>query len=166
MTPRATPRIVWSLRGRLGRHAQDLGPLGAELLGRLARRAGLDRRHELSLVLCDGPTIRRLNRRWRGHDQPTDVLSFPLHPGDPRRSGVTGAVGDIVVALPVARAAARAEGIDPGRHLARLLAHGLLHLLGYEHDTPARRRSMAAAEDDLLRDEGVEGLIRRSARMP
>jgi probable rRNA maturation factor len=69
-----------------------------------------------------------LNRRWRRKDHSTDVLSFPAGGGD------RGFLGDIVISLPYATRQARRRGEAPAREIDRLLLHGYLHLLGYDHE--------------------------------
>lgn len=76
-------------------------------------------------------TIRRLNRDWRAVDAPTDVLSFPARFQDPAGRRV---IGDIAVCWEVARRRARTARRAPGREVAALALHGLLHLLGYDHE--------------------------------
>ncbi len=80
---------------------------------------------ELSVFFCGDTRMRALNRRYRGRDRSTDVLAFP---------GEGGAFGDIVISLPYAGREARRRGEAPGRELDRLLLHGYLHLLGYDHE--------------------------------
>jgi probable rRNA maturation factor len=92
--------------------------------------------------------MRALNRRWRGKDQPTDVLSFPQH---------GTAIGDVVISLETARSQAREGGWSLSAELRRLLAHGLLHCLGHDHHTRAAARRMAAAERRLLGRDGLVG---------
>lgn len=99
---------------------------------------------ELSIVVVTDAAIRRLNRRWRGKDRATDVLSFPV--GGPPG----GLLGDVVVSLDTARRVAREEGRRAGEELDRYLAHGLLHLLGHDHERPRQARRMASAEDALV----------------
>jgi len=114
------------------------------------QRVGLGRGHELSLFVCDSRTIRRLNRRWRGEDRLTNVLAFPQNVTAEGRRPPAGPVGDIVVALPVARREARRRGMELRDHLIHLAIHGLLHLMGYDHhEAPAARR-MQALERRLL----------------
>src|SRR5438067_11213146 len=103
----------------------------------------------LSLSLVDDGEIRRLNRGWRRKDQPTDVLSFPLH--EP------GALGDVVISLDTARRQARAGGWPLSLELRRLLAHGILHCRGYDHQNARHAARMAAAERRLLGREGMVG---------
>ncbi|HHO51207.1 MAG TPA: rRNA maturation RNase YbeY [Deltaproteobacteria bacterium] len=116
---------------------------------------------ELSLVLCDDPFIQDLNRRWRGLDQPTDVLSFPQ--GDDF-GGRSPLLGDVIISLD--RAALQADERGHGLHteLKVLLIHGLLHLLGHEHHGPEGCARMAAEEVRLLGVLGVDvgGLVARS----
>lgn len=96
--------------------------------------------------------VRRLNRVYRQQDQATDVLSFPS--GDP------GCLGDIVIAAGVAGRQARAAGHTLQTELRVLALHGLLHLLGYDHEHDDGR--MARAEARLRRRGGLrEGLIER-----
>jgi probable rRNA maturation factor len=81
--------------------------------------------------------MRRLNREWRGEDRPTDVLSFspaPDPPHPPRRLAPGGALGEIVVDVPYAARQAEKRGHGVAREVKILLAHGLLHLLGYDHE--------------------------------
>lgn len=86
---------------------------------------GGEGRH-VSILVCGDARMRVLNRAWRRKDRPTDVLSFP--------SGEPGSLGDIAIDLPYAARQARARGHATGREVQLLLAHGLLHLLGYDHE--------------------------------
>jgi len=103
---------------------------------------------ELSVMLCGDPTIRALNRRYRGIDRPTDVLAFAMREGEGGdRAG--GLLGDVVVSLDTARREARRKGHAIVLEVTILLAHGLLHLLGYDHQTRAEERRMGALTDVL-----------------
>lgn len=96
---------------------------------------------EVSVLFVGDRAMRSLNRRYRGKDRTTDVLSFSF------REGAFGGLrpdllGDIVISMPVAERQARAYGETVTRELDRLLVHGLLHLIGYDHErgeTEARR---------------------------
>jgi probable rRNA maturation factor len=99
-------------------------------------------RGELAVVLGGDAGIRRLNARYRGKDKPTDVLSFP---GPGGREGL----GDVVISVATAERNARAAGRTLGRELDVLAIHGLLHCLGYDHET-----------DDGTMDR-IEGRLRR-----
>lgn len=105
---------------------------------------------ELTLRLTDADELRRLNAVYAHDDHATDVLSFPAGDPDPGSGGVY--FGDIAIALPIAAAQARAAGHDLGAELALLTVHGILHLLGHDHDTPAAQASMWAMQDRLLAD--------------
>lgn len=109
--------------------------------------------------------MRRLNRTHLGEDHTTDVLSFPGLAGTgprptSRRRGVPGDVphdylGDIVISHPRAQAQARDAGHSVTAELQLLIVHGVLHLLGHDHDTPRRKKVMWAAQENILR--GLEG---------
>lgn len=105
---------------------------------------------ELSLVVTTDAAIRDLNRDWRGKDKPTDVLSFPQEPS-------LGLLGDVVISLDTARRQAAERSAALSDELARLLAHGLLHLLGHDHENDADARRMAQAEVKLLGRVGLVG---------
>ncbi len=128
-----------ALRVRGGQHA-------ASVL-RSAARSWV--REELSIALVSDREIRALNRRWRGKDRATDVLAFPLL--EP------GSLGDVVISLDTARRQAREGGWPLATELRRLLAHGILHCRGYDHERAADARKMAAAERRLLGAKGMVG---------
>jgi probable rRNA maturation factor len=92
------------------------------VLGRLDQHA-----REVSVLLTDDDTVRELNRRYRGIDEPTDVLSFVDDTG--------GRVGDIVIDVPLVMEQAREYGITPEEELRRVTVHGILHLAGYHHES-------------------------------
>src|SRR2546430_4876492 len=92
---------------------------------------------ELSVLLVGDRRMRRLNRSYRGTDRTTDVLSFP-------QGG--GVVGDVVISVDTARRQAREGGWALARELRQLVAHGILHCLGHDHEDPRGARRMAAAE--------------------
>ena len=89
---------------------------------------------EVGVVLLDEHEMRELNREHRGKDEPTDVLSFPIDEDDDL-DGVTRLLGDVVICVPVAERQAAEQGVEPGDELVDLLVHGVLHLLGYDHET-------------------------------
>jgi probable rRNA maturation factor len=119
---------------------------------RFLARLGLSGR-ELSISLVGDSAIRRLNRRWRGKNAVTDVLSFPA--GEPPRPGAPKLLGDVVISFDTAARCARKSGEVVERELERYLAHGLLHLLGYDHHTRRMAVAMAAKERQLLGDRGL-----------
>jgi probable rRNA maturation factor len=108
---------------------------------------------ELSLVFSDDETIHELNREYRGKDKPTDVLAFPMREGDFGRLHAalpSGLLGDVIVSVPTAKRQARAAKKAPLDEMTMLVAHGLLHLLGWDHDTAAKDRAMRAETDRLV----------------
>jgi probable rRNA maturation factor len=149
-------------RNRLLFEAQAGGAVGAQAVARLQRLAHRFLRQlklegvELSLTLVGDRRIRTVNRQWRQKDRPTDVLSFPA--GDFPGPGLKP-LGDLMISLDTARRAARAFGTTVDEELAFYLAHGLLHLLGHDHQTRREARAMKALEDGLL---GHEGMLARS----
>ncbi|WP_242336966.1 MULTISPECIES: rRNA maturation RNase YbeY [Anaeromyxobacter] len=117
---------------------------------------------ELSVLLVTDRRIRILNREWRGKDAATDVLSFPQ--SEPPGNGPL--LGDVVISLDTAARRARQERRAVGAELDRYLAHGLLHLLGYDHERPADARRMARKEAELARAEGLVGAALREGGRP
>jgi probable rRNA maturation factor len=134
---------------------------------------------ELSIALVPDRVVRTFNRRYRGKDHPTDVLSFGspraprTEPRTPRSSLLaprpshpplsTRHLGDLVIATGIARRQAREAGHSYATELKVLALHGLLHLLGYDHHDPAGRGRMARVERALRRKGGLRaGLIERA----
>lgn len=108
---------------------------------------------ELSLLLTDDRRIRIVNRDWRGFDKATNVLSFPAAP--PERIAASPLLGDIVIAYETVAHEAQAEGKDIADHLRHLVIHGLLHLLGEDHETEAEALRMEALEVEALASLGI-----------
>ncbi|CAH1662619.1 Endoribonuclease YbeY [Hyphomicrobiales bacterium] len=108
---------------------------------------------ELSLLLTDDRRIRIVNRDWRGFDKATNVLSFPAAP--PERIAASPLLGDIVIAYETVEREAQAEGKDIADHLRHLVIHGLLHLLGEDHETEAEAHRMEALEVAALASLGI-----------
>jgi len=105
---------------------------------------------ELSLVLVSDRQMQALNRRWRARDRPTDVLSFAQREGP--GGAPDGMLGDVVISVDTARRQAAERGSTVGREADRLLIHGLLHLLGYDHErSEAEARRMRRRERALAR---------------
>lgn len=117
---------------------------------------------ELSLVVCDDAFIRPLNRDYRGKDAPTDVLSFAMQEGEAVRED-DPVLGDLVISAETAARQAQEQGHGLDAELRVLLVHGLLHLLGYDHEVDEdEAEQMRAAEATLLTElGGVVGLISR-----
>lgn len=104
---------------------------------------------ELSLVFTDDESIRKLNAEWRGKDKATNVLSFPafpVEPGDP----LPPMLGDIVLAAETVAREAVLENKPLESHITHLVIHGLLHLIGYDHETDAEAEEMEGLERRAL----------------
>ena len=111
---------------------------------------------ELAIVLTDDAAMRRLNRNWRGIDASTNVLSFATkNPGDRLDEQLGSHLGDIVLAYETVKREAHREGKPFDHHLAHLVVHGFLHLLGYDHASSAQARRMETIERAVLRDLAV-----------
>jgi probable rRNA maturation factor len=106
---------------------------------------------DLSLLIVDDARMHRLNARYRGIDRPTDVLAFAMREG-PFAHLQPQLLGDVVISAETARRQARARRRSLAEELTRLLIHGTLHLLGYDHEiSPADARLMRAKERELWR---------------
>jgi len=124
---------------------------------RLLTAMGL-KRSELSIIIVDDATIRGLNREFRGKDAPTDVLSFSqveeigAAPPDPLKLADTPGMilGDVVISIDTALKQASRYEVTPAMRLRTLLIHGVLHLVGYDHErSHAEARKMFAREREL-----------------
>lgn len=137
-------------------------PLSAGGLGTwLERHAPARARGAVSIALVSDRTMRNLNRRYRGIDRTTDVLSFPASDSGRPRSGQV--LGDLAIATGLAARQARREGHSTAKELRILAVHGLLHLLGYDHETD--QGAMRRVEERLRKRAGLPvGLIGRAGR--
>ncbi len=169
-------------------YAEDSLPVPASpgffegIAGAAARLEGLNSSLGITLTFTDDEGIRSINKAWRQVDAATDVLSFPAAdfcPGDTAGSrGVLppdswdseqGAyfLGDIVISLPRIRAQAEAYGHSFERELAYLFAHGVLHLMGYDHQSPEDKKQMREKEEQVLsaafRDPGADQALIQQA---
>jgi probable rRNA maturation factor len=122
-------------------------PDAETLMARTA--AAVDAEGSAAVLLTDDETVRDLNTRFRAKDSPTNVLSFPA-PANPE-----GHLGDIALALGVCESEARTQGKPLADHLRHLLVHGLLHLLGYDHQADDEAETMEALERQVLSGLGV-----------
>ena len=138
------------------------GRIDKRWLRRLVKQSiaahGVGTEVELSLLITDDATVHELNKKYRGKDKTTDVLSFALE-ADKRGDASAGFVmppgemvhlGEVIVSYPraVEQAAERKHPVED--ELALLVVHGVLHLLGYDHDKPAREREMRSLEQRVL----------------
>jgi probable rRNA maturation factor len=111
---------------------------------------------ELSLLVVGPARSRSLNRRYRGRDYPTNVLSFPAAAAPAAAAvGAGRLLGDIVICPQVLRREAREQGKPERAHFMHLFIHGVLHLIGFDHQRPAAARRMEQRETRLLRTLGV-----------
>jgi probable rRNA maturation factor len=116
----------------------------------IARRAAHAAGMEGTIVLASDRVVRGLNGRHRGKNKPTNVLTYE-HPAP-----------EIILALGVVRAEAKAQGRRPGHHLAHLVVHGALHLQGEDHDRAGDARRMEMAEARILHSIGVPNPWKRA----
>jgi probable rRNA maturation factor len=108
---------------------------------------------ELSILLSGDAEIQALNRDYRGNDKPTNVLSFPA--GDEGAAGRVRLLGDIVLALETIELEAAAQSKPLANHLSHLTVHGVLHLLGHDHESETQATAMEALETEILRGLGI-----------
>jgi probable rRNA maturation factor len=119
---------------------------------------------EVSFLLTDDARIHELNKVYRHKDKPTDVLAFALREGD--FAELAGnALGDVIVSVPTARKQASEHQRPVLDEVTMLTAHGLLHLLGWDHDTDAKERRMTAETDRLCRAAAPARAPRKTTRL-
>jgi probable rRNA maturation factor len=121
----------------------------AQALAIAAGAAALDQAGGVVVLLTGDETLRDLNNRFRGKDSATNVLSFPA-PENPE-----GHLGDIALAYGVCAREAAEQGKALSAHLQHLVAHGVLHLVGFDHETDAEAEEMEARERVILAGLGV-----------
>ena len=118
---------------------------------------GIKRPVELSLTVTEDKTVRKLNRKYRDIDKTTDVLSFALTENVADTAFVTPSdgvlrLGEIIVSYPTAQAQAKEHKHPVKREIAWLLIHGILHLLGYDHQDDASEAKMRQREEAILKE--------------
>lgn len=111
-----------------------------KLAGEAARLEGYNNA-EVSVVFTDNEQIKKLNKKYRKKNKPTDVLSFPLD---------DNLLGDIIISIERAREQAEEYGHSDRREISYLFVHGLLHLFGYEHDNETDKKQMRKKEERIL----------------
>jgi probable rRNA maturation factor len=146
-------RILSGCRGRVS--AGELRRVASYVLDAEDVAKGV----EVEVVLAGAETVRELNRLYRGLDEPTDVLSFATDEGGsfPASPDEAPSLGEVIVCLPVAEAQAAAAGRAVGGEVAHLLVHGLLHILGHDHEEAGEGAAMKQREDELLSALGYAG---------
>ena len=154
---------VSSLEVDVVRHAEiwDRIAVSDEVLARAALAAfaassvAPDAPCEVTLVLTDDDEMRELNRTWRGKDSSTNVLSFPAGESVGEAHGEPSSLGDIVLAGETVIEEAKLKGIPAADHAVHLVVHGMLHLLGFDHERDADAERMEALETKVLAGLGV-----------
>ena len=138
------PVAVLSRRRSPGVRSADVRRRAARLLRLLG-----EARAELTVALVGDDEMQRLNAAYRGKDRPTDVLAFAMREGK-RAAGDEGTLGDVVISLDTAQRQAESRGHSVDEEVTTLLLHGVLHLLGYDHErSPAAARRMKKKEREL-----------------
>lgn len=143
------------------------GITGVEWLATRAAEAALAARPnpaadlEATLLLTDDASVQELNRRWRGQDKATNVLSFPAAiasgPGEPRH------LGDVALAFETVAREAAGEGKALADHMAHLVIHGILHLLGHDHEAEGEAEEMERLEVTALAALGIADPYRETS---
>lgn len=143
-------------------------------IGRFAKRAVMeslavakplgDAKPELCVIFAGDDIVRRLNRKHRGEDKPTNVLSFPQAAGSKNEAGRPQMLGDVVLAYETVEREAAAQGKSLTSHTSHLIVHGVLHLLGYDHVTGLGYRRMKGLEIKILARLGIADPYRKLAR--
>lgn len=109
---------------------------------------------EISVLLSDDAAVQVLNRDWRGQDKPTNVLSFPSDE-DEALPGQALFLGDIAVALETTQREAAEQNLTFSDHFCHLLVHGMLHVLGFDHETDKQADEMEPLEIEILNGLGI-----------
>ena len=163
---------VSSLEVEVVRHAEiwDRIAVSDEALARAARAAFAAASHarqepcEATIVLTDDAEMRALNRAWRGKDSSTNVLSFPAGYAPGAIAGEPRPLGDVVLAAETVLAESADRHIPAADHAAHLVVHGMLHLLGFDHERDEDAEAMEALETEVLSTIGIDDPYAEDAR--
>ena len=134
--------------------AWDRAKIEDDLLTQAAKAAfvgaapRLEQNREVAILLTGDAEMQALNRQWRGKDTPTNVLSFPSGEDD-------GHLGDVVLAFETVQREAQQQDISIADHAAHLVVHGMLHLLGYDHEQEDEAVKMETLETKILSTLGI-----------
>ena len=148
----AAPRTCLWLKNEAGRKGV---PVLRSFERWLAAIPDLRERHgwtEVNVLIVGSAAGRRYNREFRGRDHATNVLSFPYEPMPGEHSGL---LGDLVICAPVVAREAREQRKETRDHFAHMTIHGVLHLLGYDHESDADALRMESLETRILASLGV-----------
>jgi probable rRNA maturation factor len=110
---------------------------------------------EVAILFTDDDSIAEINREWRGKAKPTNVLSFPAPDGMPVPTGEPRPIGDLVLASGIVAREAEEQGKTLHDHTAHLIVHGVLHLLGHDHEDDGDAEAMEQREIDILKGLGI-----------
>ena len=145
--------------------SKDIQKLIEKAVKLCVKKEGFPYPCEASVTLTDNESIKELNREHRDIDEPTDVLSFPLieyvhdepqiQPGDIDPDSGQVFLGDIIISVEKAFEQAQSYGHSIERELAFLAVHGILHLLGYDHETENEEKHMFSLQEDILNEMGL-----------
>ena len=160
-----TPRVEFVATSPRWRAALPARALARETIAAAVAESGvaLARGAELCIHLADDEHIRALNARWRGLDKPTNVLSFPA--AEPADLATARLIGDVVLAFETTAREAADEGKPLADHYRHLVAHGFLHLIGFDHEDDAEAQRMEAIETRTLARLGVADPYRVEERL-
>ena len=149
------PRVEFVEAAKRWRRALPARRLAREAVAAAAQEAGVKLRRgaELTVHLSDDEAVRALNKQYRAKDGATNVLSFPVAPPD--RLGDAILLGDVFLALETLEREAEAEKKGLADHFRHLVAHGFLHLVGFDHETAQEAKAMEAVEVRALARLGV-----------
>jgi len=128
--------------------AEPAAPALAEIAAAAVLTHERSAERDIAILLADDARLAALNSAFRGKEGPTNVLSFPAAPG-------AAELGDVALAFGVCAREAAEQGKTLGHHLLHLTAHGVLHLLGYDHESDAEAEAMEAKERSILAGLGV-----------
>jgi probable rRNA maturation factor len=134
---------------------QPIAPLVDRVARALASHLNRPGAVTATLALSSDRHVRALNLKWRGQDKSTNVLSFPAAPLPAGPGGIPVFLGDIVLASETLFRESAEAGIEPSHHFQHLVVHGLLHLLGYDHESESEADVMERLEVRILGSLGV-----------
>lgn len=116
-----------------------------------------DRAFEVNLNVVGDLEIKTLNHEYRGKDKPTNVLSFPAYdPSDIYPAEIPIPLGDIIISHETIRREAAEQDKNPDQHFTHMIIHGLLHLVGYDHENEQDAEKMESLEISILEDFGIK----------